>query len=292
MIEDCREIIRRHSSPLSPIPTGQEPLLRKLGPLEAVLFDVYGTLLISGSGDIGACALDGRGEALAEALAAAAAPLRGPADAALAAFDQQIEREHREALARGVDFPEVDIVEVWENALAVFAARGWIAAGAGVDPHTVAVEFEVRTNPIWPMPGLLPALEGLLRGGKTLGLVSNAQFYTPQAFCALLGRSVEQLGFPADLQFYSYEYCRAKPSAELYRLAAAALQRRGIPAGRALYVGNDMRNDIAPAARLGFRTALFAGDARSLRRRAGDPLCADAAADLVVTDLRDLLDCV
>jgi len=28
MIEDCREIIRRHSSPLSPIPTGQEPLLR------------------------------------------------------------------------------------------------------------------------------------------------------------------------------------------------------------------------------------------------------------------------
>ena len=292
MIEDCREIIRRHSSPLSPIPTGQEPLLRKLGPLEAVLFDVYGTLLISASGDIGAGALDGRGEALAAALTAAAAPLRGPAASALAVFNQQIQRGHQEALAGGVDFPEVDIVEVWENALAVFAARGWIAAAAGVDPRTVAVEFEVRTNPIWPMPGLLAALEGLRRGGKTLGLISNAQFYTPQALWALLGRSTEELGFAADLQFYSYQHRRAKPSDALYRLAAAALQRRGIPPGRALYVGNDMRNDVAPAARLGFHTALFAGDARSLRRRRGDPLCADAAADLVVTDLGDLLDCV
>ena len=189
------------------------------------------------------------------------------------------DRPRTRVLARGVDFPEVDIAEVWENAL-VFAARGWIAARAST--RTPCVEFEVRTNPIWPMPGLLPALEGLLRGGKTLGLVSNAQFYTPQALWALLGRSVEQLGFAADLQFYSYQYRRAKPSAELYRLAAAALQRRGIPAGRALYVGNDMRNDVAPAARLGFRTALFAGDARSLRAD-GRSVC--MRRDLAVTDL-------
>jgi len=99
------------------------------------------------------------------------------------------------------------------------------------------------------------------------------------------------LGFAPDLQVYSYQHGRAKPSRELYRLAADALQRRGIAAERAVYVGNDMRNDIAPAARLGFRTALFAGDARSLRRREGDPLCAGVVPDLVVTDLIDLLHC-
>jgi len=53
-----------------------------------------------------------------------------------------------------------------------------------------------------------------------------------------------------------------------------------------------MRNDMGPAARLGFRTALFAGDARSLRRREGDPWCAGIVPDLVVTDLVDLLHCV
>jgi putative hydrolase of the HAD superfamily len=123
-------------------------------------------------------------------------------------------------------------------------------------------------------------------------VVSNAQFYTPEAFPALVRQTLAELGFAHDLQFYSYQHGRAKPGEALYRLAAASLQRRGILTERALYVGNDMRNDIAPAARLGFRTALFAGDARSLRRREGDPLCAGVVPDLVVTDLIDLLHCV
>jgi putative hydrolase of the HAD superfamily len=94
------------------------------------------------------------------------------------------------------------------------------------------------------------------------------------------------------LLFYSYRHGQAKPGVALYRLAAQALQLRGIPPQRALYVGNDLRNDIAPAARGGFRTALFAGDARSLRFRAEDPQCAGVAPDLVVTDLLELLDCL
>ena len=89
----------------------------------------------------------------------------------------------------------------------------------------LAVEFEVRANPIWPMPGLLPALEGLRHAGRTLGVISNAQFYTPEAFPALLEQTLAELGFERDLQFYSYQHGRAKPSLELYRLAAAALQR-------------------------------------------------------------------
>ena len=49
MTEQYHEIIRRHSRPLAPLPTGQTPVLRALGPLDAVLFDVYGTLLVSAS---------------------------------------------------------------------------------------------------------------------------------------------------------------------------------------------------------------------------------------------------
>jgi putative hydrolase of the HAD superfamily len=291
MTEHCRDIIRRHSRPLAPLPTGQTPVLRARGPLDAVLFDVYGTLLVSASGDVGVSATGDRSEAIAAALAAVGVPLGGPATDALDVFHSQIEREHHAARQAGVDFPEVDIVQVWRSALAEFAARGWVTGSEGVDLPALAVECEVRVNPIWPMPNVVPVLEGLRQAGKVLGVVSNAQFYTPEAFPALVRQTLAELGFEHDLQFFSYQHGQAKPGEALYRLAAASLQRRGISTERAMYVGNDMRNDIAPAARLGFRTALFAGDARSLRRREGDPLCAGVVPDLVVTDLIDLLHC-
>ena len=50
-----------------------------------------------------------------------------------------------------------------------------------------------------------------------------------------------------------------------------------------------MRNDIYPAHAIGFQTALFAGDRRSLRLRADDARCADLKPDLVLTDLEQLI---
>ena len=285
-----REIIRRHSGPLQPLETGELPRWNRLSPIEAVMFDIYGTLLISGSGDIGGGEPDSRSMALAAALQTLGVPFRGPPEAALEVWDAEIGRRHREARLAGVDFPEVDIIEVWRDALKEFAARGWTSASDG-DFAALAVEFEVRTNPVWPMPGMMRTLETLRAGGKTLGAISNAQFFTPEIFPALVGQTLDELGFARDLQFYSYQYGQAKPGLALYRLAVDALQRRGIRPDRVLYVGNDVRNDIVPAARCGFRTALFAGDLRSLRLRAGDPQCDGAVADVVVTRLCDLLHC-
>ena len=78
----------------------------------------------------------------------------------------------------------------------------------------------------------------------------------------------------------------------MYRQAAETLATRKIGVSQTLYVGNDMLNDVTPAKKLGYRTALFAGDARSLRRRAGHPDTAGVVPDLIVTDLRDLSACL
>jgi putative hydrolase of the HAD superfamily len=284
------EIIRRHSEPLQPLETGERPRWTRLSEIEAVMFDIYGTLLISGSGDVGGGDSHSRAMALAAALQTVGVSFRGSPEAALEVWDAEIEQRHREARLAGVDFPEVDILEVWHDALAGFAARGWTSA-SDIDVAALAVEFEVRTNPVWPMPGMMRTLEALRAGGKTLGAISNAQFFTPEIFPALVGQTLDELGFARDLQFYSYQYGQAKPGVALYRLAVDALERRGVRPERVLYVGNDIRNDIAPAARCGFRTALFAGDLRSLRRRPDDPQCVGAVADVVVTQLCDLLDC-
>jgi putative hydrolase of the HAD superfamily len=50
-----------------------------------------------------------------------------------------------------------------------------------------------------------------------------------------------------------------------------------------------MLNDIYPAQQLGFKTALFAGDTRSLRLRTDDSRCSNLSTDLVLTDLEQLI---
>ena len=122
-----------------------------------------------------------------------------------------------------------------------------------------------------------------------MGIISNAQFYTPWLFRWFLNEDPQGLGFDSDLIFYSYCYETAKPSATLFEMAAGRLADRGIQPNAVLYLGNDMRNDIYPARNAGFQTALFAGDNRSLRLRAEDPRCRDLKPDLVVTDLGQLI---
>ena len=125
-----------------------------------------------------------------------------------------------------------------------------------------------------------------------MGIISNAQFYTPELLPAFLGTQSEAWGLDPALEFYSYQHGLAKPGQALFRLAAEELMRRGIEPRGAVYVGNDMLNDVLPARQVGFRTALFAGDARSLRRRGDDPRLEGIRPDLVLTKLADLNECI
>jgi putative hydrolase of the HAD superfamily len=151
-----------------------------------------------------------------------------------------------------------------------------------------AIEFELITNPVYPMPNLESTLSGCRQKGLLMGIISNAQFYTPLLFNWFLNAEIEDLGFDPGLLFYSHRFEVAKPSPLLFEMAAETLHSKGIEPACALYVGNDMLNDIYPATAMGFQTALFAGDRRSLRLRTDDPRCADLSPDLVITDLGQL----
>jgi putative hydrolase of the HAD superfamily len=273
------EIIRANSRPLVPKPTGQPAQLKSLDGIRAVLFDVYGTMVISGSGDIGTTAPIDKSDVLRSALCACGADAE-ISEQQLAKFLQAISDSHAASRERGIEFPEVDIVAIWRSVV------------DSVEPRQLAVEFEVRTNPVWPMPILCECLAGLVAAEFKLGIISNAQFYTPLLFPALLDRSLEALGFDPRLQFYSYQLGEAKPGLALYRRAVAALADLDILPTEVLYVGNDMRNDVMPASQIGFQTALFAGDARSLRLREDDPQASGVIPDLVVTDLPSLVECI
>lgn len=274
------DLIRRLARPLTPQPVppaaGGAPRLGPLGGIRGVLFDVYGTLLISAAGEIGAGPAAANHAAMRAALADA-----GLADAAAAPQPEALVRDlqtaigaaHRAANARGVRYPEVDLRAIWHRLLPAATAA-----------DRAAVSYECRSNPVWPMPGAAAVVTALQARGP-VGIVSNAQFFTPLALAALL----PQVTFDPRLAVWSFAAGEAKPSGRLFELAAERMARHHrLRPEQLLMVGNDMRNDILGARRAGVRGALFAGDARSLRRRQDDPACAALRPELILTELTQL----
>src|SRR5690349_8717138 len=91
-------------------------------------------------------------------------------------------------------------------------------------------------------------LEALRERGLLLGLVSNA-FDPPD----LLHRDLAQLGVTERLDFavFSSEIGRRKPDPAIFEHALDAI---GVAAADALFVGDNLANDIAGAAAIGMRT--------------------------------------
>ncbi|QYY35900.1 HAD family hydrolase [Ruficoccus sp. ZRK36] len=291
------EIFRENAlEAMEPESTGQKPSVKKLSGIRAVLFDVYGTLFQSGVGDI-SLAEEGRDDRREKIIRAcmkeAGLQVTDQKTPVAELFHDTIRAEQDIRREQGVDFPEVDILGVWEDLVGQLEAYELIRGRASrAALRSLAVHYEACVNPAAPMPGALETIEGLLDKKQSLGIVSNAQFYTPLLFEAFLEGSPHDLGFEEILCVWSYQETVAKPSPKLFEVAAERLQALdGIAPKETLYIGNDMRNDIAPASKLGFKTALFAGDKRSLRLRKDDESCKGVKPDLVITELEQLLEC-
>jgi len=286
------KMIRALAHPLAPKPTGVRPKIRHLAGIKAVLFDVYGTLLISGAGDISSGMEANKTREFMAAAQAVGWNVDDTKTAALfmASWQQKI-RAFRHCLRRdGIAFPEINIEQVWREALTSWHTKHQRGNRFGRDDiRRLAIEYECRVNPVWPMPGLGGVLPRLKAAGLVLGIVSNAQFFTPLALAAFPETGWTSGLFDKTLCAWSYRWKEAKPSSRMLKVILYRLSRYyGITPSETLVVGNDMRNDILPASRLGCQTALFAGDARSLRWRRKSQNCRGITPDLVLTRMIQL----
>jgi len=271
-----------HIKPLSPLPTDLSPGGKLEEKIQCILFDVYGTLFISGSGDISIARKQSQQTRNIEILLDKYQIYKNR-KTILNEFFLAVESEHERLKKKGIDFPEIEIDQIWKRVLEI----------ADLDTvRSFAVEFELIVNPVYPMPNLERMLSTCKDSNVVMGIISNAQFFTPYLFDWFFNSNPEDLGFQSDLIFYSYKSGHAKPSTFMFDLAAKRLDQMSIPTRSALYIGNDMLNDIYPAKTVGFKTALFAGDARSLRLRENDPKCKNLNADIVVTDLIQIPDLI
>lgn len=271
-MSDLAGHVRATMRPLEVVPAGLVPKLPRLGGIRAVVFDLYGTLLVSDAGgersgpEPDPEGLPGLGERLVRTIAL----------------------HHERRRAEGVAFPEVEIRKVWAESLA--------AAGHPVPPRgeleRLILRHECRVHPVWPMPGAVGLLRELRGRGLALGIISNAQFYTLPVMEGLFGAGLDELGFHTDLRVFSFEEGEGKPSLRLFEKLREQAGALGIAAHEILYLGNDWKKDVVPANAVGFRTALFAGDVRSLRLGGIGRDEARETADTVITELAQVTACL
>jgi putative hydrolase of the HAD superfamily len=219
--------------------------------MRVVVFDIYGTLLTSDAGE------------------------QIPDDTVTRQLIKaEILRQHRSSPH---PHPEIEIRHVWAQ---VFPEK----SPQEIERKIIA---EQRQHfPVTAMPGAVEVLHALKQQGIPIGLISNAQFYTLPMLTDALG-PLHDLGIHPELICESWHHLRAKPDSWLYQQMRERLEERGIPASEVLYIGNDVRNDIQPAKSVGFRTALYAGDPRSLRWRG--TTAETCGADHILSNLMDCL---
>ena len=286
---DMLSPITINRQPLEPIETDVAPKLESLDDIRVVVFDVYGTLVVSGSGDVGVADERNKANRVVEAFSAVGFP-SPDGELVSQTLRKTITETNAACKSDSCPKPEVDIVDVWRQTLCKIGLDDFAIRTA--DVVRLACEYESRANPTWPMPGAKQLLHQLRSSGLPLGIVSNAQVFTIPLVEDIAGETFQKNGFDLNLCVFSNRFRQAKPGPRMFDVLCGSLQRCGLGPKQAVYVGNDMLNDVWAASQAGLRTAWFAGDQRSCRPRSGDPRCQSLEPDVVLTDLLQLPQCL
>ena len=267
------DLIRSLSQPLVPIATGAAAVLPRLVGIRAVVFDIYGTLVVSGSGDIGATDAEQKEAAMESILRDLKIEPPAGSDPLSQRFVRHIKRHHQLSRSRGIQHPEVEIRDIWADLLE--RDRDELL-------ETAAITYECATNPVWPMPGAQDLLAALRERGLLLGIVSNAQFYTPLMFEALLRTDLATLGFDAELCYFSYQFGEAKPGLALYTRLREALAGLGDGPLRFLVNTHHHGDHTGGNAIFGIDTPIIAHD--NVRARLAEPDAPQSSLPVVTFD--------
>jgi putative hydrolase of the HAD superfamily len=288
------KIILSLSHSLEEIPTGVKPKLKKLSDIRAVTFDIYGTLLISnvGSNSMSDTSVE-NDEAIGEALIASDFEVLEPEVKLSEQYVECIRVHYEIRRSEGILYPEINIFDVWQDYLNELFAQGVIDGDLTERSiKRVILNHEFRVNPVWPRKGTLEFLRLLQDSDICSGIISTAQFYTKLAMETLYQNSLDTLGFKKPICIWSFEHWHVKPSDVLFDACTAGLNSLGIEPNEVLYIGNDMRNDIVPAHKFGFKTALFAGDKKSYNVTSIESDIDACKPAIIFTEFPQLRDCI
>jgi FMN phosphatase YigB (HAD superfamily) len=212
--------------------------------LRAAIFDIYQTVL-----EVGPPPADreDRWQRLARTVPGVAPSMT--IAAFTAACDRVIAREHSDARAQGIIYPEIFWPDVVTEVLPELAS---IPADARED---FLLKQQSLFHTVRLMPGAAAVLRWLRDQRVLIGVASNAQPYTLRELeHALCGNELSPAIFTRELCFWSFEHGFSKPDPHVFRLLSARLRARGVQSAETLMVGDRADNDINPARAHGWQT--------------------------------------
>jgi len=218
-------------------------------------------------------------------------------------YKRLVEDRQLAASPRPGEAPEVNAARIWEVLIGRLGKKefSWDEAFyGGIDEFSekVALFFHAALQGVAAAPHALLALRHVRQAGCAQGLVADGQCFTLVQLAQRLARqddqgAHDQLAILADLfsgrsVFLSYEFGVRQPAASLFEASLARLAKAGISPAEVLHIAPRINEELAPAKKLGMRTALYAGDAASLAATAAEVNDPDLRPDRILTDLRQI----
>ncbi len=203
--------------------------------------------------------------------------------------------------SRGEKHPEIQVEMVWDDIVKKLLQKDYTYDAStygtmGDYVKKIAYFYHASIQGTGAYPGAADALKLLADRSVTQGLLGDGQCFT----VGQLQRGLRQQdpGFelggviPESLRIISADKKAKKPSETLFKAAVAAASARGISPSEVLHVGSNIARDIAPAKKLGFRTALFAGDRNSLAATPEQLKDPATRPDVLLTELPQILEVI
>jgi FMN phosphatase YigB (HAD superfamily) len=284
-----------------------KPFLQRLPDVRVVTWNVYGTLLAISGGEL--CfqnpekfIMDLALDKTLEEFKMWGSMTRKPGQPAayLGQIYSDVLTKMRIAPSVGGEkYPEIISHKLWEEIIKKLLQKDYqfdagFYGSLNEFCRKVAYFFHASLQGTVCYPGVASALRRVASSGRTQGLLANGQCFTVALLQYAVTREcpsarLDGLLDPA-LYVISYEQRARKPSERLFRNLLTILEGRGIAAGNVLHVGSRLTEDVAPARRLGMRTALFAGDKASLDATADRLRDPGQRPDLLLTELDQVAD--
>jgi FMN phosphatase YigB (HAD superfamily) len=197
--------------------------------------------------------------------------------------------------------PEVSSEMLWESLIKILMQKDYrfdasFYGSLNEFSRKVAYFFHSCLQSTNCYEGAADALLLIKSRGLRQGLLGDAQTFTPLQLQRGLAAQMPTVRledlFDDDVRFLSCEMRGRKPSDRIFRKVQIAIQELGLEPEQVLHVGNSVTRDLVPARRLGFRTALFAGDRNTLQATAEQLKDPTSRPDVLLTELSQLAEVI
>ena len=285
-----------------------KPSLARLAGVRAVTWNVYGTLLAIGGGQLylehpQKMMMDIALDKTIQEFKMWASMTRKPGQPAeyLRQIYSNIMLEQQALPTGGEKFPEISSERIWESFIKKLFQKDYkfdaLSLGSLNEfSRKVAYFFHASMQSAACYPGAAAAMKHVKAQGLIQGILANTQCFTlVQLERSLLkddSSAVAARLLDPTLLACSHELRCRLPSERLFRHILAAASSKGIHASEVLHIGSRIALDVAPARRLGMKTGLFAGDKNSLDATAEQLKDAHNRPDVLLTELTQIADVI